>query len=84
MIMKKGRLLLSYSTTVHTFCTANITEIVADSGVITDGSGPYNYRNGNFCRWKLLPANAQQLVLTFNLLDIDSTDNLRIKIMMEA
>ncbi|MFY9124735.1 MAG: C10 family peptidase [Bacteroidales bacterium] len=71
--------LLSYSTTVHTFCTANITEIVADSGVITDGSGPYNYRNGNFCRWKLLPANAQQLVLTFNLLDIDSTDNLRIK-----
>lgn len=84
MIMKKGRLFAFLFHHSAYFCTANITEIVADSGVITDGSGPYNYRNGNFCRWKLLPANAQQLVLTFNLLDIDSTDNLRIKIMMEA
>lgn len=71
--------LLSYSTTLYDFCTPGIVQIVADSGVINDGSGIYNYHNNRTCLWRITPENANNLLLTFNYFDIDSTDYLTIK-----
>ncbi|HOU83102.1 MAG TPA: T9SS type A sorting domain-containing protein, partial [Bacteroidales bacterium] len=71
--------LLSYSTTLYNFCTANLVQIVADSGVVNDCSDIYNYHNTRICRWRITPENANNLLLTFNYFDIDSTDYLTIK-----
>ncbi len=71
--------LLSYSTTLYNFCTANLVQIVADSGLVNDCSDIYNYHNSRICRWRITPETADNLLLSFNYFDIDSTDYLTIK-----
>ncbi len=56
--------------------TTQITEL---SGNISDGSGDKNYINNSLCKWKLLPAGAGSVTLTFTSFNLpDSLDVLRI------
>jgi hypothetical protein len=56
--------------------TSQITEL---SGNISDGSGDKNYINNSLCKWKLLPAGAGSVTLTFTSFSLpDSLDVLRI------
>ncbi len=72
-----GGFLLSYSAQQVKTCSG-LTTLTSLSGTISDGSGPYNYQNGNFCRWKIEPPGAQLINISFTEFDIDSTDYVRI------
>lgn len=72
-----GGFLLSYSAQQVKTCSG-LTTMTAQSGTITDGSGPYNYQNGNLCRWRIEPPGAQLINISFSEFDIDSTDYVRI------
>lgn len=69
--------LISYKATQVKTCSG-ITTVTAQSGTITEGSGPYTYQNGNICRWKIEPPGAQLMTISFSEFDVDSTDYVRI------
>ena len=56
----------SYNAKLAPFCSSNITTITGISGSISDGSGSFDYRDKSLCRYKLLPANAKSISLTFS------------------
>jgi hypothetical protein len=58
----------SFSSTLAQFCSGTTT-CTSPSGLITDGSGSYNYHNNTVCRYEIKPENAQSISLTFNELN---------------
>jgi hypothetical protein len=57
--------LASYNTTLNSFCSSS-NLITATSGHISDGSGHFQYRNGQSCRWTLNPTDAKTVTLSFS------------------
>lgn len=57
--------LANFTTTMNAFCNANTT-ITWPSGIITDGSDRFNYRNLSNCKWKIMPTGVTKVVLTVN------------------
>ncbi len=56
----------SYNAKQAPFCSSGVTNITAPSGSLSDGSGSFNYRDKSICRYKLQPAGAQSISITFN------------------
>lgn len=70
--------LASYNSATVPFCggTSVLTE---PSGNFTDGSDRFEYRNSTSCKWKILPANATSVTVTFNAFNSEAeNDNLQI------
>lgn len=61
--------LLSFNAKETRFCN-NLTELTATSGVISDGSGSYNYNNGTVCRWRIHPPATSAITINFNSFDL--------------
>ena len=61
--------LLSFNSKETRFCN-NLTELTATSGVISDGSGSYNYNNGTVCRWRIRPPATSAVTINFNSFDL--------------
>jgi len=57
--------LASYYAKQAPFCSTNVTNITAQSGSLSDGSGSYNYRDKTICRYKLMPDDAKSMTLSF-------------------
>ncbi|HNZ43363.1 MAG TPA: C10 family peptidase [Bacteroidales bacterium] len=70
--------LLTYNGKITSFCSG-VTELTAPSGVISDGSGTYNYNNSTLCHWRISPPDAGTIAITFNNLDL-AQDNDFVKI----
>jgi len=62
--------LAEYSTTPYPLCKPD-SIYMSGTAQISDGSGPYDYRNGTLCLWFLSPMGASQLTLTFNDFDTE-------------
>ncbi len=56
----------SYNAKQASFCNSGITTTTALSGSFSDGSGSFNYRDKTICRYKILPAGAKSISLSFN------------------
>jgi len=61
--------LLSFNSQETRFCN-NLTELTATSGIISDGSGSYNYNNGTVCRWRIRPPSTSAITINFNSFDL--------------
>ena len=59
-----------FTSTLPVFCQGMITT-TEPTGVIDDGSGPYNYNHNSFCRWFLKPAFANNITISFNSFDLE-------------
>jgi len=62
--------LASYTTALNSFCSNN-NVLTAETGTIEDGSGRFQYRNGESCRWTIQPPNAATITLNFNSFDTE-------------
>jgi hypothetical protein len=58
--------LATYNAKQARFCSSNVTYINERSGSLSDGSGDFNYRDKSVCRYKLEPADAKSISITFN------------------
>jgi hypothetical protein len=67
--------LLEFTTLIPDFCKGLLT-FEESSGVVSDGSGNYNYHNGSMCMWQIIPPQAQSVTLTFS--DFNTESNLDI------
>jgi len=70
--------LLTYNAKLTKFCSG-LTELTAPSGIISDGSGSFNYNNSALCHWRISPPDAGSITITFNNMDL-AADNDFIKI----
>ena len=70
--------LLTFNGKITSFCNG-VTELTAPSGVISDGSGPFNYNNSTLCHWRISPPDAGTITIAFNNIDL-APDNDFIKI----
>lgn len=56
-----------YNATPAPFCSPSQTNLLGQTGDVSDGSGPlYQYRNGTMCRWLIEPPGAVNITLTFD------------------
>jgi hypothetical protein len=62
--------LAQYSSTPVDFCPQNATLTDYD-GVISDGSGRFQYRNSSDCNWIIQPPNATSVTLVFDTLNTE-------------
>lgn len=69
--------LINYTCTRPDFCSSF--DLVNDeSGIITDGSGAYQYQNETDCRWSITPDNAVRFRLDFEEFELGEGDRLQI------
>jgi hypothetical protein len=54
-----------YETILNAFCNTSTT-LTEPTGVITDGSGRFDYRNGTICKYYIKPTDAATVTLSFN------------------
>jgi len=59
-----------YIATYPNYCSGTTT-LTDPSGSFGDGSGPNNCNNNINCKWKILPANANNVILTFTAFDLE-------------
>jgi hypothetical protein len=68
-----------FNSTFPVYCTSSVTNLTEPTGVVSDGSGIYNYNNGTVCKWKIIPDGAQDLTLAFTSFDLeDGKDFLKV------
>jgi Zn-dependent metalloprotease len=69
----------SYTTTGLPYCTGN-TNLTAEYGDLSDGSGSGNYYNNSNCTWLIQPTGASSVILNFTSMDVEppSSDGLSI------
>ncbi len=67
-----------FSSTYPVYCTNSITNLTEQTGTISDGSGQYRYNNGTVCKWRINPAWATDLTLSFNSFDLGEGDFLKV------
>lgn len=61
-----------FNSTYPTYCTNSTTNLTAQTGDFSDGSGPYNYNNSTVCKWKINPGPyAVDLTLAFTSFDLE-------------
>lgn len=58
----------------NNFCSGT-TNLTAQSGTVSDGSGSTNYNNDANCRWVISPAGATQIQLTFTAFDTEANND---------
>jgi hypothetical protein len=68
---------LSFQAILSDYCKGT-TNIVAGSGLLSDGSGVDDYRNGSLCKWNIESGNGMALGLTFTMMDIAQGDFVRV------
>jgi hypothetical protein len=61
---------LEYFATTVNHCY-DITQLTEPTGSFDDGSGEYNYGNGSFCIWQIVPDTDEPLVINFESFDIE-------------
>lgn len=61
---------LEYFATTATHCE-DITQLTEPTGSFDDGSGDFNYGNGSFCIWQIIPDTDEPLVINFESFDIE-------------
>ena len=66
--------LAEYNCNLISFC-ASSTELNDASGDISDGSETYDYRNSSMCKWYIKPTNANSVILDFNSLNTEETND---------
>ncbi len=65
--------LLEYTSALPSLCSG--TKTMSDPiGSFTDGSGPYDYKNNTLCKYKIQPAYAMNLTLSFEEFDLLEND----------
>lgn len=70
---------VEYSSTKPTYCGGGVTNLTEPIGTISDGSGSFNYNNNSNCMWKIAPAYATDITLSFTEFDLeDGVDLLKI------
>lgn len=62
--------LLEFNPTLPVYCSGLI-NLTSPTGVLSDGSGYQNYNNNSLCRWRIQPAHARDLTLTFTYFDTE-------------
>jgi len=55
----------------NSYCSGT-TNLTAESGTITDGSGSADYNNNSDCKWVIAPAGATQIGVTFTYFDTEA------------
>jgi len=66
--------LAEYDCNLTNFCESS-THLYDPSGDINDGSGDYDYRNSTLCKWYIEPTNAATVILDFNSLNTEETND---------
>jgi len=64
----------SYTTTKPVYCSG-VSFLNDASGFISDGSGLYNYNENTNCRWRIEPAGASSITLTFTEFDVQANED---------
>jgi len=62
--------LLKYEGIRPVYC-ALMTYLYEPEGVITDGSGYFEYLNSTTCNWRIEPPNTENILITFEELDLE-------------
>lgn len=70
--------LISYKSTIPVFCSG-VSNLTAQTGTFTDGSGNKKYNRNSFCRWNIAPAGAASINFHFNDFNLAPDDYVRIK-----
>ncbi len=69
-----------YGSYTTDYCGGIIT-LLDSTGVITDGSGPCDYKKSTYCRWEIAPPGATSVTInftSFNLSSLDTYDYVKI------
>jgi hypothetical protein len=61
---------LSYSSVIPQWCSG-ITQINTPSGIVSDGSGDFNYHNSSTCMWLIQPEDATESTIFFTEFDTE-------------
>ena len=61
---------VEYNSVLPTYCTG-LSQLTAPVGDFEDGSGTFNYHNNTNCMWKIEPAYANGLTLSFTMFDTE-------------
>jgi hypothetical protein len=64
-----------YNSTYPNYCSGT-TILTNATGTFSDGSGIYNCNNNINCKWKILPANANNVILTFTSFNLEEDKDL--------
>jgi len=56
------------------YCSLSTT-LTADTDTISDGSNEYLYQNNEFCNWKIMPEETQNIRITFLEFDIEPVND---------
>ncbi len=70
--------LIGYKSTIPVFCSG-VSNLTAQTGTFTDGSGNKKYNRNSFCRWNIAPAGAASINFHFNDFNLAPDDYVRIK-----
>jgi hypothetical protein len=62
----------TYTTQSPVWCTG-ITTLTDPVGVISDGSGTFNYKNNSICQWRIMPPGWTGISLEFSYFDTQET-----------
>ena len=62
--------LLKYEGIRPVYCVL-MTYLYEPNGSITDGSGTFQYLNGTTCNWRIEPPNTENILITFEELDLE-------------
>jgi hypothetical protein len=63
-----------FTTALPVYCQGMIST-TEPTGIIDDGSGPYNYNHNSFCRWFIKPEAANEITITFNAFDLEDEND---------
>ncbi len=66
--------LLTFNGKKTKFCNS-MAELTTPSGIISDGSGTFDYNSSTICHWLIKPADAGSITITFNDFDLASDED---------
>jgi len=66
--------LLSYESKIPVYCHG-MTQLTEPEGEFTDGSGPRDYHNSSICMWKIIPEDADEIILTFDEFETETNND---------
>ncbi len=65
----------TYTSTQNTYCAGTTTALTTPSGTFSDGSGANSYANNTNCSWRIQPANANSITLSFSAFNTEPNND---------
>ncbi len=66
--------LLSYESQISVYCYG-LTQLTSTEDTFSDGSGPRDYHNLSICMWKIIPEDADEIILFFDEFETETIND---------